>query len=288
MSQARQVSPLDRDAEEKLVAVMEAVDGRLPRQQIWQRVCDDFASEEDLAKALGRLVANGRLVRDKRSNPRGGEEFVYGIPGRLDKIAAAVSKVQPPAPAVSAAVAAVPQPEKKPMSHPYGTTRQRVLDHFTVDRGWMAIGQLTKALDMEVNAVKYHLRPLIDDGVIKATGATNSRRYAHRDVEAPSPPAAERPPAKTVEQPSTARSRSNKSASRGGPSPNLAEFGAEPRQTMPVPMPANEPGRIAWAIEDSGMVAINDGEKTIRLAPADIAYGVDFLEKTQLIWKRAA
>lgn len=71
---------MDRPLEEKLVAMLEAAGGMLARRDIFTRVDDDFDSEEDLARCLGRLVADGSLVRQMRARPGKADEAIYGTP----------------------------------------------------------------------------------------------------------------------------------------------------------------------------------------------------------------
>lgn len=92
----REVRPMDRPLEDKLVAQLEAVGAMLPWLEIYNRFGDDFEEKEDLVRCLGRLVADGRLV--KQTRPRFGkpDEIVYGAPkaARAAAIAAAGEKVQ--------------------------------------------------------------------------------------------------------------------------------------------------------------------------------------------------
>jgi hypothetical protein len=76
----RRVSPMERDIESRLVATLEAVGAPLNRRSIFTHVDDDFVSEEELALCLGRMVADGRLVRAMRPRLGKDPEAIYSVP----------------------------------------------------------------------------------------------------------------------------------------------------------------------------------------------------------------
>jgi DNA-binding transcriptional ArsR family regulator len=276
---------MDRPIEDRLIAMLEAVDAPLSRRAIYSRVDEDFDSEEDLARALGRLVASGRLHRAMRPCFNKPDEAVYSTKPVASKVTSA--QVTEPTFRVTAAkggpevqiTAAAPKEIPMSKNKVAGAARQRVTAIFTADRGWMSTGEIAAIALMKHPSVKYHLTALEEQGVIQSVGMTSSRRYAIAGLAAP---AAEPVPKKTAPK--------RKQPGPRKPARNLAEFGATPRQVqLPVAAPAAASnGRIAWAITDQGEVAINDGANTIQLRPEDIEYGISFLERTQLVWMRKA
>lgn len=284
MSTPRHVSPLDRPAEDRLIALLEAVEAPLPRREIFGRVDTDFDTEEDLAKALGRLVADGRLHRAMRATrPGKPEEAVYSTKP-INRVAAIAAKAWP-----SIDLPPQAQPKEDPVSrnNVAGKTRQRFVDFFTPERGWVSPAEVAKAIKLSKQNVKYHLTAFEEQGVVQASGNTSGRRYAIAGIPAPlaKEPA---PKARKVEvEPATEKKRKAPRKPRAvrekSPAANLASFGANP-----LPAPSMPRSSITWAITDQGDVAINDGKNTIKLSAKDIADGVSFLERTQLVWMRKA
>lgn len=91
---------MSREREDKLVAILAAVGSGLPRRAIYDRVDEEFDNEEDLAKTLGRLVADGRLAREMRPRLGKNPEAIYSTPrgnaARLQVIVAAAHKTVAP------------------------------------------------------------------------------------------------------------------------------------------------------------------------------------------------
>jgi hypothetical protein len=286
----RSMSPLDRSIEEKLVATLEAVDGALPRSEIFARVCDDFESEEHLAKSLGRLVASGALYRQKRVRPGAGEEFVYSTKpdARMAAIAAAAQKAEP-IPTTAAPPAAQEPAMPKTRSHDAAA----YVELLTNEGRWMGPKEIFKQLGAGRGTALTTLRDLANAKRIQVAGSMRSLRYAALGVpvagDGSGAKNAELAPAKGGEAaPKEKKKTGSRKAKTSRPARNLADFGAPQKPQLPVPVRAVAAGELAWAIDDKGVVAINDGTHTIKLKPADIEYGVGFLERTQLIWKSAA
>lgn len=284
MSGGRQVSPLDRGAETKLIAILTAVGAPLARRQIFDRVDDEFSTEEDLARCLGRLVADGRLVRAMRPRPGKEDEAVYSTPGTSPPPRVQTS-AQPAAATVMCtecgAVGDAPHlkscsknERENVVAKILGKTRERIITLFKPSAGWISIGEIAESLDLSGQTVQYHLKALVNEGKIHATGTTMNRRYAHVDVK-PAGTQAEEEPALE------ARPRRKPRAKRAGP----RNDSAIPPGPSNLPVPAPAAGKINWAIDDEGTVAIRSENATIKLSPDDIAYGVSFLERTQLLWQ---
>lgn len=260
----RAVSPLDREVEDRIVAMLERVATPLPRNQLFARFDDDFESEEDLARVLGRLVANGRLLREKRPSPAG-EEFVYRAPNgsRVDAIAAAAAKVTAisPQPASS--------PEETPMAKKPTLDRVEQIVEFLKQEGkWFMPNEIAEALGASRTNTGERLRTLASEKRVQTVGRGRGLYYAATGVAA-----------RNAEEPKPPRPAPAKVEARKDDAPQPAR-----RATPNLPTTTPAPDAISWAITDKGHVAINDGKSTIRLSPADIAYGVRFLERSQLLW----
>lgn len=274
MNAPRLVRPLGLEPEDKLVALLEAMEGRLTRAQIWTRVDSDFPEEGDLAKALGPLVASGRLVREKRQGPRG-EEFVYGVPGRVDAIAQAVEKVKAAAPAPAPIT---PKPEEPAMSKKIDAKRQKIRDYFTPEQGFASPSRAAKDLDMRVPALSYYLKEMLDAGELAVIGMNRMRQYGHPKAK----------PVAMSEATSPAPEKAAKPEKASGRKRSTPRAAAAALLPVPAPQPTAEGGGIAaWAIDDKGTVAINQGANRVVLTREQIAYGVQFLELSQHIWKGA-
>ena len=169
-------------------------------------------------------------------------------------------------------------PPKEP-TNPY-------LEHLENARAWVQPGAIAKVLGVSRSTAYPQLRELAEAKKVQCRGASRSLRYAALGVpsEDQTAPAPAKPERKTSEpKPKTKAKR--KVAAK--PHRNLAEFGATPGEAPTRQLPATVPpagDRISWAITDQGHVAINDGKSTIQLKPGDIAHGVAFLERTQLLW----
>jgi hypothetical protein len=305
---ARPLKMLDREA--RLVAILAAVGSPLPRGEIYARVDADFDDETQCAKTLGRLVADGRLVRSKR-----GEEFIYeahrGNAARVGVIASAVENVQardihprPPArrmhvleddDAEEAQLGAngAPQLEIRPFVAPDAkgdlvTTKEEAMPKGSHGQQKTAAARpFNKYVELLENrhtwmSVAEVVGILLEHKAVIGTRlrelATLGRRYAALGVTA----AASNHAAKARKGEKTeARAAGTSRHARKSVEP---EEPAQPRHLPAVPSKA---GRIEWAITDTGTVAIKDGDQTIKLSPADCEYGVGFLEKTQLLWRTA-
>lgn len=267
MNAPRPAGGMQAASERRLVAHMEEAGAELTRAQIWLRMRDDdFADEQELAKCLGRLTADGRLVREKRSRPGAPEEFVYRAPNAK----------KPATQSTEIAAAAEPPAQAKESAMPRNSDdkRKSILD-FLGKGGWRSPKEISDGIPMELFAVHYNLRALKKDDAIACVGESRSVRYA---VKGTTPPAEEGAPEKAPakRQPRQAR-----------PKVGLHDLGVSVPRQAPVPAPVAPRGRLSYAITDEGQVAINDGEKTIQLTPSDIHAAVAFLERTQLIWKQA-
>lgn len=273
MTAPRQVSPLDRKFEDKLVALVEAVGAQLSRQQIYGRVSDDVDSEEQLAKCLGRLVASGRLTRERRARFGAEDELVYGPAGapRAATLAAAPPQTAP---------APRPTEEEDPMPKAVASNKsQKFVDYLNEQSVWLKPKAIADALDESPSNASYHLNKLAAAKLIKAAGGGATREYASLTVVVQADPAEEK---KAARKPRAAPRR----AARPPPSPNLADFGARP--SLPVPVAVDVAQDVHCAIEDTGLFALNDGKSTIRMKPAAIRKVIGFLELVQHVWKDVA
>ncbi len=275
------------DPESHLLAIVEAAEGALSRAQIYSRVSDDFVDEEDLARCLGRMVADGRLHRSFRQRPGAKDEFVYGTsaPALIETIASQATTPQP----------AASKKEKPSMSKPkrrqIGATRARVVEFVVAGRGWLSPATIASELGLTSATVTYHLSALLRDGAVQATGRNQARRYAANGVapQAPEPAPVPAPEELVVPEaaPKRRKAKRRARAAEAAPARNLAEFGAPPRVQLPAiaKQVTDEP---SCAIEDTGAFALNDGHATIRLTPKGIGKVVRFLELTQHVWKGEA
>lgn len=290
MTVARQVSPLDRDADEKLVAILEAVNAPLPRAEIFARVDDDFEDEQACAKALGRLVTSGRIFRASRERPGKGEEFVYSAKpiDRTALIAAVAAKVQA-APKPKPETPTEPANEEQPMPKKAKVVdANQYLAALPAERGWVKPRELAKELGVSREAANSHLRELADDGKLQRRGSRSGLAYAAPGVAEDATSSA---PAKGGKR---EPKRKKKTGARAVRSPrserprNLAEFGAHPSERPQLPAPAPGRERPICAINDQGALGITKGKDKIALDSDEIAYVVDFLERVQHVWRKAA
>lgn len=285
-----------RSVEERIVARCETIGAKVPRNSLYSHFSDDFEDEGAFAKCLGRLVADGRLARDKRKRPDSTEEFVYGAPATLAAsvragFASVVAEVKKAAgqftettrdgaltfvSAPTEIVPAKPEPARKeiPMSKT-SQKRQMFVDHLNATRAWQSPGDIAKALKQPANKASYHLNAGAEVGALQALGSGKGRRFAALGVAKPG--ADDRPPAETSAK--TARA----ARTDVPPSP-------ERMQLVPLPLPGEPMDEVdvRCAIEDTGLFAINDGKSTIRLTPKNIDKVIHFLTMTQHVWKRAA
>lgn len=283
---------MDRTIEEKLVPLLEAVGAPITRAEIFKRVSEDVEDEEHLARVLGRLCADGTLVRRERPRFNSTPEFIYGTPKTIDVgVSPQLRKSieEPPAPA-GPRLAAIAAAAKKAMPTPTPAKEasmpkdlSKYVEYLTPARGWLNPATIGDALAVNrVTAAKY-LRQLVDEGRIQTKGELRGLRFGHLDLdETDTPGSAAADPKKEKKKKPRKPSRSARlRAARPRPE--------TPAPQLPVPIPrrgAPTPDEfICCAIEDSGVVAITNGAATIRLSPAKINQVVQFLEHTQLIWK---
>lgn len=174
-------------------------------------------------------------------------------------------------------------------NHPKSSVlRAKVLEHLNSAGRFLSRPEVASAMKRSGVAVGYHLRDLLEEGLIQAIGRTNSRRYGAVGVAAP----ADGSPAPVTKRaaPAKAKKRS-KAKAKPVRAANLGEIGAAPKPQLPALAEPRGPGvteNPTCAIEDSGLFAINDGTTTIRLGRKGIAKVVRFLELTQHVWKGAA
>jgi hypothetical protein len=149
---------------------------------------------------------------------------------------------------------------------------------------WLSPIEVADALKQSRTGTGTRLRAMAGEGKVQTVGNRRGLRYAALGLEE-APPGASRSAAPAEPEPPAKKKR--RKASRLRPGPKIDPASRIEREPQ-LPAIAPEQGKLVWAINSDGVVAINDGGKTIQLAPADIEYGVLFLERTQLIWKRAA
>lgn len=298
MNEPRSVRPMDRTIEDRLPPLLEAAGAPLTRPQIFARVKGDVVDEEHLAQVLGRLVANGMLIRRERARFNSTPEFVYGtartidlavsaavrtaiehIPApkgaRVAAIAAAAKKVQRRLPTTTANEASMPN-EKK-------FDPEKIVEYLTPARGWINPATIAEALKVNRTTVGLRLRELAAAGRIQTRGKTSGMAYAHPDVDAEQ---ARDDSAGERRKPRKPSRSQRLRAARPRPEPPTRQLPAVP--VKPPRLGAAVPDEsIYCAIEDSGVVAITNGTATLRLSPAKIDQVVQFLERTQLIWKGA-
>lgn len=235
--------------EEKLTAVLAAAGGGLTRVALFDRLDDVFETEGDLAKALGPMVADGRLLRSSRPRPGKADEFVYTVAKNEHTAAIATAPKSTPAAArerkhsgeLAAAVLAALRGASEPLKS----------------------AAIAEVLQVHVSNVVTALAKLEARGDAERQGAGRSTLWqAARRVTPPPEPKLE-PPAEPTPAPEP-----------------------EPLRTLPAPVAAAEAcSEPRCAIEDTGLFAINDGKATIRLTPKAIHKVVGFLELTQHVWK---
>jgi hypothetical protein len=251
------------DIEARIIAICQAFPGGRKRGELWELVDNEIETEGDLAKLLGRMAADGRLLRETGSKPG---EFIYKA---ATVAAAAVPAPQPSPP---------PQPAKTPQAKLATTTqaragkrRQRFLDALTPERAWLCAKEVAKLLDESQGNANYHLNALAASDLIQVIGAGKTRHYAAIGVARPAIEAT----------PVSARARTR------APRVNLAELGVSPAfPRLPAPN-ASEQHDLVIAIDSTGVCALIDGGKTIKLSPARIRRVLSFLESTQAVWERS-
>jgi hypothetical protein len=274
------------DLETRIVAMCEAIGAGVTRASLWERFSDDFETEGDLAKCLGRLTASGRLYRGARKRPGLSDEFIYSAsPVAADPVARANpaslksfvdSHREPVLPNLAAAPS---KPETPPMSKT-SDARQRYIDHLASTRTWLAPSEIAKALKVKPELTSYHLNVALEHKQLQAIGHRSTRKFAALGVALPADPS-KATPAPAADPPKRERSKARETAPAPAP---------EPRRDL-VPIAASEPldeDQVRCAIEDTGLFAINDGKTTIRLMPRAIRKVIGFLELTQHVWKGAA
>lgn len=255
--------------EERLVAICADAGGGLTRGSIWERFSDDFETEGDLAKCLGRMVACGDLVRGTRKTPGALDQFVYSAPKSAD-IPAPTSEPGPVTPASRAS--------EIPMSRTT-TKRQQYIEHLKQSGTWQGPTEVARAVKQSVGNASYHLNAAAATGALQVTGVGNQRRFAALGVALSARPSRAEP------TPNEQKARAPKPAQKPGPEPRPAT------QMVPLDLSGErvaDDADLRCAIEDTGLFAINDGKTTIRLTPRSVHKVINFLTLTQHVWKGAA
>jgi hypothetical protein len=178
------------DLETRIVAMCEAIGAGVTRASLWERFSDDFETEGDLAKCLGRLTASGRLYRGARKRPGLSDEFIYSAsPVAADPVARANpaslksfvdSHREPVLPNLAAAPS---KPETPPMSKT-SDARQRYIDHLASTRTWLAPSEIAKALKVKPELTSYHLNVALEHKQLQAIGHRSTRKFAALGVAA--------------------------------------------------------------------------------------------------------
>lgn len=287
-SQARQVR-MGTDPYASLLKILEN-SPPLTRGQVYALLSDDFADEADCAKALGRMVADGRLHRSGSSG-----NFLYSarpsdaLDSRIETIAKAAVKVHEP---IATNGGGIQTEDAMPRTKAAGKTREKFIELMNPERGWISPAAAAKSCGTTPSTASYHLNALAAQGALQVRGYAQARRFAALGV-AVAPCEEQRPEEGGSAEPSRKKKTGARAARapRSAPPRNLANFGAPekaPIATLPVATGTGVTENPRCAIEDTGLFAINDGANTIRLGRKGIAKVIDFLTLTQHVWKGAA
>lgn len=250
---------MSRDREDRLVAIVAAVNSPLPRREIFNRVDDDFDDEEDLAKTLGRMCADGRLVKTMRARFNKPDEAVYATPAgaRLAAIAAAAGHVAQAAndgrehlrviaPEDPPSTPPAPDKENDMGRKSNAEILEAVKDVILGAREPLSSGEIAKCAGVGAPAAKRALKALAAEGLAQASGKGRAARWAHGT------------PASVPAAPSAA--------------------------VVPRKAPVAAKG-ATYAVESTGAVAISVDKQEVRIEPGDVAALYAFLGITEPIWK---
>lgn len=219
---ARQVTPIDREAEDRLAVVLEEASSALSRKEIFARVADDFDDEEDLAKALGRLVADGRLVRSTRPRFNRPDETAYATPKvtRLTAIASAAQQTEiaandgrellreviddKQAPSAHGAPNSGPIQKENDMGRKTSVEVQELVKNTLYGaREPLGLADLSKSAGVTEGSAKSALKALMKEGQVESTGKGRAVKYGPKkgSSESPAPESAAAPSTLTPRAP---------------------------------------------------------------------------------------
>lgn len=192
---------MTRDIEDRLVAMLDAVSAPLPRREIFNRADDDFETEEELAKALGRLCADGRLVKSMRPRFNKQDEAVYTTPrvARAAQIGAAAKNVAEKEIAANDGrqdlrevleLSQPPEPEAPPPNEKEnvmarkskGEIHEAVRAAVLGAREPLSAADVAKAAGVGVAAAKRALKALAKEKIAQCTGAGRATRWGPFDT----------------------------------------------------------------------------------------------------------